>query len=84
MVVTDTLAQELDMTTFEPGVGSHPYTVSFKPGRAVEWRFENILLPDSNVNEPNSHGLLSFRIHPVQPTLPGTLIENIAKSTSTQ
>ncbi len=78
VVIMDTLAQELDMATFQPLLGSHPYTVSFKPSRAVEWRFENILLPDSNVNEPKSHGLLSFRIRPVQPTLPGTVIENIA------
>jgi uncharacterized repeat protein (TIGR01451 family) len=78
VVVTDTLGQELDMATFQPILGSHPYTVSFKPGRAVEWRFDNILLPDSNVNEPKSHGLLSFRILPMQATLPGTVIENIA------
>ena len=78
MIVTDTLDADLDMGTFEQGVASHPFTVNFKPGRIVRWRFVNIQLPDSNTNEPASHGLVSFRIRPVQPLLPGTLISNNA------
>ncbi|MBP6574577.1 MAG: T9SS type A sorting domain-containing protein [Flavobacteriales bacterium] len=78
VVVTDTLAEELDMSSFQQGVASHPFTVAFKPGRVVEWRFENILLADSNTNEPASHGLVSFRIQPELPLLPGTLLENEA------
>jgi uncharacterized repeat protein (TIGR01451 family) len=78
VIVTDTLDADLDMGTFEQGVASHPFTVNFKPGRIVRWRFVNIQLPDSNTNEPASHGLVSFRIRPVQPLLPGTLISNNA------
>jgi uncharacterized repeat protein (TIGR01451 family) len=78
VVVTDTLAEELDMSSFQQGVASHPFTVAFKPGRVVEWRFENILLPDSNTNEPASHGAIGFRIQPALPLLPGTLLENEA------
>src|SRR5690606_34512909 len=78
VVITDTLNAELDMASFEQGLASHPFSVSFKPDRVVEWRFENILLPDSNVNEAASHGLVSFRIKPHLPILPGTEIENIA------
>ncbi len=78
VVITDTLSTVLDMASFQQGVASHPFTVSFKPDRVVEWRFENILLPDSNVNEPGSHGLVSFRIRPVTPLSPGTMIENTA------
>ena len=78
VVVTDTLAEELDMSSFQQGVASHPFTVAFEPGRVVEWRFENILLADSNTNEPASHGLVSFRIQPELPLLPGTLLENEA------
>lgn len=77
-MITDTLSVVLDVATFQVGAASHPWTVSFKPGRVVEWRFENILLPDSNVNETSSHGLVRFSIVPVQPVLAGTLIENIA------
>ncbi len=78
IVVTDTLAAELDMASFQQGAASHPFTVAFKQGRVVEWTFPNILLPDSNVNEAASHGLVSFRIKPVLPLLPETLISNTA------
>jgi uncharacterized repeat protein (TIGR01451 family) len=78
VVITDTLAAELDMSSFQQGTASHAFEVVFKPGRVVEWTFPNILLPDSNVNEPLSHGLVQFRIRPVQPVLPGTILENIA------
>ena len=78
VIVTDTLSEDLDMLSFEQGVASNAFDVSFKPGRVVEWRFDNINLPDSNANEAASHGLVTFRIKPVLPLLPGTTIENIA------
>ena len=78
VVVTDTISDVLDLSSFEQGVGSHVFDVSFKAGRVVEWRFEDILLPDSNVNEAASHGLVSFRIRPHLPLLPGTVIANNA------
>ncbi len=78
VVITDTLTEALDMTSFEQGAASHPFEVRFKAGRVVEWRFENILLPDSGTNEPASHGLVGFRIKPVAGLLPGAIIENIA------
>lgn len=78
VVVTDTLDADLDLSTFEQGVASHPFSMSFKPGRVVEWRFENILLPDSGTNEPASHGLVQFSIRPVAPVLPGTVYSNNA------
>ncbi|HRH39374.1 MAG TPA: hypothetical protein PK760_13570, partial [Flavobacteriales bacterium] len=64
VVVTDTMSAALDLSTYEQGPASHPFAVEFKNGRVVEWRFANILLPDSNTNEPASHGLVSFRIKP--------------------
>lgn len=78
VVITDTLQTELDMSTFLQGLASHPFTVSFKPGRVVEWRFETILLPDSNTNEPASHGLVTFRIQPQLPLVAGTIVSNAA------
>ena len=78
VVVTDTLDQDLDIPTFQQGIASHPYEVRFKPGRVVEWRFADILLPDSNTNEPLSHGLVTFRIAPVGPVLAGTEFRNNA------
>ncbi|HMC96785.1 MAG TPA: SprB repeat-containing protein, partial [Flavobacteriales bacterium] len=78
VVVTDTLAEELDMGSFEQGLASHPFSVAFRSGRVVEWTFPNILLPDSGTNEAASHGLVNFRIHPMLPLLPGTVISNAA------
>ncbi len=78
VVITDTLAAEFDMASFQQGTASHAFDVAFMPGRVVEWTFTDILLPDSNVNEAASHGLVSFRIRPLQPLSPGIVIENIA------
>ncbi len=77
-VITDTLSEVLDMASFQHGVASHPFSLTFKPGRVVEWRFDNIQLADSGTNEAASHGLVSFRIKPVLPLQPGTLISNTA------
>lgn len=78
VVITDTLDVDLDMSSFEQGVASHPFSVQFMPERLVKWTFSNILLPDSNTNEPLSHGLVSFRIKPQSPLLPGTMLSNNA------
>ncbi len=78
VVITDTIPAELDMLSFEQGVASHLFIVSFKPGRVIEWRFDDIQLPDSTSDEPGSHGLVKFRMRPVLPLLAGTVIENVA------
>ncbi len=78
VVITDTLDVDLDMATFIPLMASHPHTVTFRTGRVVEWRFTDILLPDSNTNEPLSHGVIRFRIAPMQPVLLGTEFRNNA------
>ncbi|MBK7572907.1 MAG: hypothetical protein IPI10_15305 [Bacteroidetes bacterium] len=31
---------------------------------ALQFTFDNILLPDSNVDEPGSHGFVNYRISP--------------------
>ncbi len=78
VVVTDTLPETLDPSTLVVGAGSHPFTWSVQGAGTLKFYFVNILLPDSNVNEPGSHGFVSFRIRPRQPLLPATVIENTA------
>ncbi len=78
VVITDTLPPTLDPATFLPMAASHPHTVSLSGQGILRWNFPTILLPDSNTNEPRSHGFVTFRIRPKQPVLPGTAIENIA------
>ncbi len=77
VVVKDTIADELDLTTFRAGASSHPNTITIE-GRTVIFRFDNIHLVDSDTNEPLSHGFVKFRISQ-NPDLPeGTIIENDA------
>jgi uncharacterized repeat protein (TIGR01451 family) len=78
VVITDTLPANLDPATFEAGASSHTHSVSMRGNGILRWMFPNILLPDSNVNEPLSHGFVGFRIRPHLPVLPGDEITNIA------
>ncbi|MBL7951581.1 MAG: T9SS type A sorting domain-containing protein [Flavobacteriales bacterium] len=78
VVITDTLPTTLDPATLVMGAGSHPFTWELEGSGTVRLMFANILLPDSNVNEPASHGFVSFRVRPKQPLVPGLGIENVA------
>jgi uncharacterized repeat protein (TIGR01451 family) len=78
VVITDTISPLLDLSTFAQGPASHPFSVRFKGDRVVEWTFADILLPDSNVNEAASQGMVTFRIRPILPLLAGTELTNHA------
>ncbi len=78
VVITDTLPPTLDPATFELGPRSHSCITQLGGQGVLRFIFNNIQLPDSNVNEPASHGLVQFRIRPRSPLVPGTLIENTA------
>ena len=78
VIITDTLPPTLDPSSINWGAGSHAHTPSLFGQGVLKFIFPNILLPDSNVNEPASHGFISFRIKPHLPIAPGTVIENIA------
>ncbi|MEO7081888.1 MAG: T9SS type A sorting domain-containing protein [Flavobacteriales bacterium] len=78
VVITDTLPETLDPTTFNLGASSHTCMVEMVDHGVLRFFFPNILLPDSNVNEPRSHGFVSFRIQPRLPLTAGTEISNIA------
>ncbi len=78
VIITDTLPATLDPATLEVGAASHPFTWELRDAGTLKFRFLHILLPDSNVNEPLSHGFVGFRIRPRLPIAPGTVIENIA------
>ncbi len=77
VVISDTLADELLVNTFEMTGSSHTCKTTIKDN-VVFFEFLNILLPDSIVNEPKSHGFVSFRIKP-NPSVPSeTTINNKA------
>ena len=78
VVILDTLSTFLDPATVVPGASSHSYSFERLEGNVLRFTFDNILLPDSTVNEPASHGFVAFEIDQ-QPGNPiGTLIENNA------
>ena len=78
VLLRDVLPPGLDINTFRPGFASHPYTWEIRGADTLEVLFFPIALPDSNVNEPASHGFFSFTIGQ-GPDLPdGSILENKA------
>lgn len=78
VIILDTLSQYLDAASIRTGAASHAYDFDLLEGNILRFRFDNILLPDSNVNEVASHGFVQFRISQ-QPDNPlGTVIPNAA------
>lgn len=74
--VRDTLSPWLDPATLRIGAASHPFEWNLRGESALSFRFENILLPDSNTNEAASQGFIQFRVQPKKDAPLGTLIEN--------
>ncbi len=62
IVVRDTLDSDLNISSFRFIAASHNVEIEFYEERIVHFVFNNILLPDSNVNEPLSHGFIEFEI----------------------
>jgi uncharacterized repeat protein (TIGR01451 family) len=78
VVIRDTLSDWLDPASIRSGTSSHPYAFNFSDEKAIQFVFSNIMLPDSNVNEPASHGFVRFSIRQ-RPDVPlGTAIRNRA------
>jgi hypothetical protein len=69
----------LDLSSFEFVASSHPVNLSWLPWeRNMQFMFNNILLPDSNINEPQSHGFVRYRIQPKSNLVAGDSITNSA------
>jgi uncharacterized repeat protein (TIGR01451 family) len=67
-----------DLSTFEHGFGSAPFFTCVQDNGLIEFKFNNIYLPDSTNDEPNSHGMVVFSIETYQDLLPGVEINNFA------
>ncbi len=78
IIVRDTLSGLLDITTLRPGASSFPYNLSIEEENILVFRFNNIMLPDSNVNEAASHGFLKFKISQMPDLADDNVIENSA------
>jgi uncharacterized repeat protein (TIGR01451 family) len=75
--ISDVLDAALDISTLEVLSASHPIIYSLD-GRKLIFEFNDILLPDSNRNEPASHGYVKFRIGHKSGLMHGTTVTNQA------
>lgn len=70
--------EQLDLSTFIPGASSHPYHYLITPEGKLIFSFNNIQLPDSNINEKASQGFVQYRIKPAALLSKNTIVYNDA------
>lgn len=78
IVVRDTLDMNLDPATLRVTGESHPMDLSIVGNGRLAFAFDNILLPDSNINEPESHGYVAYTIERRDGLPLGTALDNTA------
>ncbi|HKR07023.1 MAG TPA: T9SS type A sorting domain-containing protein [Bacteroidia bacterium] len=76
--IKDTLDAALDINTFRVVAASHAVQTTLESNGALEFFFDNILLADSNVNEPASHGFVKYLIKAKAGTPSSTPVQNTA------
>ncbi|NND77759.1 MAG: T9SS type A sorting domain-containing protein [Flavobacteriales bacterium] len=72
----DDLSPLLDWDSFEAQSASHPYESFILEDGRLYVGFDDIFLPDSTTNEPESNGFFKFTINCLDGLPPWTLIEN--------
>ncbi|MFN5325320.1 MAG: T9SS type A sorting domain-containing protein [Bacteroidota bacterium] len=78
VVILDTLDSKLDYSTFALLGNSHPVYTELDGNGKLTFTFDNILLPDSNVNEPASHGFVLYSIDGLSTNPDPTTVNNTA------
>lgn len=78
VVILDTLSPHLDPSTILPTASSHAYTWRLLRDNVIEFRFNNIMLPDSTTDFDGSNGFIDFRIKQNNNNPIGTIIYNQA------
>ncbi|BDS13654.1 leucine-rich repeat domain-containing protein [Aureispira anguillae] len=78
IVILDTLSNLLEVTSLQMGASSHAYHWTLDSGNVLKVSFPNVLLVDSNTNEPLSHGFFRYRIDQKSNNAIGAVIENQA------
>jgi uncharacterized repeat protein (TIGR01451 family) len=77
VAVVDTIDTNLDLSTLEVVAASHNYTYTIE-NRVITFYFKEIMLPDSNTNEANSHGFIIYTISPINNVADMSVITNTA------
>lgn len=78
VIITDQLMDHIDLSSFHPVSSSDPYLVQVSTDGLITFTFQNIMLPDSNVNEPASHGFVKYNVDLLPGLVHGDVIENTA------
>ncbi len=78
VVLRDTLDAALDISSFHITGSSHEVTTTIYPNRVAEFRFENILLPDSGIDQLGSNGFVQYRIRPMNTVILPVVVNNTA------
>ncbi len=79
VMIVDQLDEDLDWSSLQVLGTSHVLSgVQIDEHGETIFRFDDILLPDSNANEPESHGFIRYRISTVDGVPDGTVITNCA------
>lgn len=76
--IMDTLSTNLDWSTFEVLETSHPLQVIDMGNGVKRFDFQQIWLPDSTTNEPQSHGHIVYRVRENASNGIGSEIKNTA------
>jgi hypothetical protein len=74
----NTLDELLDWDTFQPLTSSHTNSIKRTDGE-LEFSFENIQLPYESIDEPASHGYVTYRIKPKAGFGVGDMVSNTAE-----
>ena len=78
VVITDTISDDLDLSTLNVHSASHPFNWNIEKGRILKFTFLPIQLVDSFANEKASHGYVNYSIMPKNDLPLGTQIKNTA------
>jgi uncharacterized repeat protein (TIGR01451 family) len=78
VMLRDQLDADLDWSTFQIISYSHTMNAWMEDDGEVVFHFENIMLPDSNVNFAASQGFVKYSISPLPSLEPGTQLLNNA------
>ncbi len=78
VVIRDTISEFLDVENIQLGTASHDYRFEIVEENILKFVFDNIELPDSNVDERASHGFVRFKIQQIPDNPFGTEIFNSA------
>jgi uncharacterized repeat protein (TIGR01451 family) len=74
--VVDSLPASLNINSLRVIAQSHDNLITEIDSQTVIFRFDNIMLPDSIANEPESHGYVVFEVEPVLSVAAGEEAEN--------